>query len=239
MKCKVAVMGAGVMGRMVSEIAQKNACIDFMGMIEPLNGEKLEDIQETDVILDFSHPNNLQSICNYAKGRGCAVVIATTGHGKEEKEMIAELSKSVPVVMSANFSIGVAVVKQVLEKISPILKNDFDIEIVEKHHRRKLDAPSGTALALAAAVDKEKEYEWIFGRHGESKRGKEIAIHGIRGGTIVGEHSVIFAGEDEVIEINHSASSRRIFAVGALKASCFAAESAPGLYTAEEALSVL
>lgn len=239
MKCKIAVMGAGVMGRTVAEMAEMNDNIDCLGTVEPLNGEKLEDLQAVDVVIDFSHPDNLPAICSYAKDRGCAVVIATTGHGREETAMIDELSKSVPVVMSANFSIGVAVVKKMIAEVSPVLKGDFDIEIVEKHHRRKVDAPSGTALVLAAAADKEKEYDWVFGRHGERRRGKEIGIHGVRGGTIVGEHSVIFAGEDEVIEITHSASSRRIFAVGALRAAIFAAERAPGLYTAEEAFSAL
>lgn len=236
MECRIAVMGAGTMGRTVAELAEKKENITFLGMVEPLRGETLTDLGIADVIVDFSHPDNLPEICNYARDKGCAVVIATTGHEREELAMIDRLSESVPVVMSANFSIGISVVKNIVAQISPLLKDDFDIEIIEKHHRRKLDAPSGTALALAAAIDRDKACEWVYGRKGQSRRGNEIGIHGIRGGTIVGEHTVLFAGEDEIIEIRHSAASRRIFAVGALKAALFAASMPPGFYSVEDAL---
>ncbi len=236
MECRLAVMGAGVMGRTASELAEKKENITFLGMVEPLKGETLADLGVADVVVDFSHPDNLPALCEYAKDKGCAVVIATTGHGREELAMIDRLSESVPVVMSANFSVGISIVKNIVAQIAPILKDDFDIEIIEKHHRRKLDAPSGTALALAAAADRGKDCEWMYGRKGESRRGQEICIHAVRGGTIVGEHTVLFAGEDEIIEIRHSAASRRIFAVGALKAALFAVSMPPGFYSVEDAL---
>ena len=149
---------------------------------------------------------------------------------------IDELAKVVPVVFSANYSLGVNVMKRVIAEITPILEDAFDIEIIEKHHNKKLDAPSGTAKMLLAAADGEGKYDHIFGREGNRKRGKEIGVHAIRAGSIAGEHTVIYAGEDEILEVKHTAGSKKIFASGALTAAAFAKDAAAGLYSMEDVL---
>ena len=141
-----------------------------------------------------------------------------------------------PVVFSANYSLGINVMKRVVAEITPILEDAFDIEIIEKHHNKKLDAPSGTAKMLLAAADGENKYEHVFGREGNRKRGKEIGVHALRCGTIAGEHTVIYAGNDEILEIKHTALSKKIFASGAIKAAAFAAGAKPGFYTMEDVL---
>ena len=163
-------------------------------------------------------------------------MLATTAYGDAEMEIVRELATQVPVVFSANYSLGINVIRRVLAEITPVLESAFDIEIVEKHHNKKLDSPSGTAMMLLNAVDPEGEYEHIFGREGNRKRGKEIGIHAIRGGTIAGEHEVIFAGTDEIISIKHNADSKKIFAAGALKAAEFVQKVGVGYYTMEEVL---
>ena len=139
-------------------------------------------------------------------------------------------------MFSANYSLGINVMKRVISEITPILEDAFDIEIVEKHHNRKLDAPSGTAKMLLAAADEDGRYDHVFGRDGNRKRGREIGVHAIRGGSIAGEHTVIYAGDDEILEVKHTAGSRKIFAAGALKAAAFAVNAEPGLYNMEDVL---
>ena len=175
----------------------------------------------------------LQDFC---RAHNCPAVIATTGFNAEQIAQIEALGADVPVVFSANYSLGVNVMKRVIAEITPILEDAFDIEIVEKHHNKKLDSPSGTAKMLLAAADPDGAYDHIFGREGNRKRGKEIGIHAVRGGTIAGEHTVIYAGEDEIIEVKHTAGSKKIFAAGALKAAQFAAEAESGFYTMENVL---
>ena len=126
--------------------------------------------------------------------------------------------------------------KRILAEITPILEDSFDMEVIEKHHNKKLDSPSGTAKMLVSALNGEGKYEEVHGREGNRKRGKEIGIHAVRGGTIAGEHDVIFAGEDEILEIKHTAGSKKIFAAGAVKAARFTQTAAPGLYNMEDVL---
>ena len=245
-KTKVLVIGAGSMGRLIHEIAQGDEeRFVSLGTVEPLNGETIQSVcwhkcDNPDVIIDFSNPANLDMICEYAKNESCAVVIATTGYSPEQEEQIKELAQQVPVIKSANFSLGIAVMKHMLEDIAPVLKDAFDIEVLEKHHNKKIDAPSGTAKMLIDILDSTGGYKKQYGRVGIGLRGKDIGVHAIRGGTIVGEHTVMFAGEDEVLEIKHTASSKRIFAVGALEAAKFICEKnrsgAVGIYSVEEVL---
>jgi len=208
-----------------------------MGQIVSTMIDEKEDMQETemaeaDVIIDFSHPDMLQTIIEAEKPS----VIATTGYTDEQTEQIKKLAEKVPVVFSANYSLGITVMKRVLSEIAPILEKDFDMELIEAHHNQKLDAPSGTAKMLVDAMDPNGEYERVYGRSGMAKRQKEIGVHAIRGGTIAGEHQAIFAGEDEILEITHKAGSRRIFAAGALKAAEFVCGRKPGLYTMDDIL---
>lgn len=221
----IAIIGKGAMGKLLKELIDKKDGLKCVGIIEPLGGEKLNDIKESiHVIIDFSNPANLNMIEEFARENGCGVVIATTGFSEKQRQQILELSKKVPVVKAANFSLGITVMKKMLTQITPILKDNFDIEIIEKHHNKKLDSPSGTAKMLAEAMNPKGEFDQVYGRKGDGKRGKEIGIHAVRGGTIAGEHTVVFAGEDELLEIKHTAASKKIFALGAIKAAEFIGE---------------
>lgn len=191
---------------------------------------------KVDVIIDFSNPKAFNALTEYAKEKRIPVVMATTGLSAEQTSMLTnDLSKRIPVFFSANMSLGVNLIIDLVKKAAKVLEGQFDIEIVEKHHSQKIDAPSGTALAIADAINQslEEKCEYMYDRHSRrKKRGKqEIGIHAVRGGTIVGDHSVIFAGNDEIIEINHTAMSKEIFGVGALKASAFLVSKGPGLYS--------
>ena len=233
---KVAILGGGAMGRVLAQMTEEKEGFELAGIIEPLKGQKPEDIKETDVIIDFSNPANLDMLADYCKTNNCPAVIATTGYEEQQLKRIEELAESVPVVFSANYSLGVNVMKRVISEITPILEDAFDIEIVEKHHNKKLDSPSGTAKMLLAAADKDGRYDHVFGRDGNRKRGKEIGVHAVRGGSIAGEHTVIYAGEDEILEVKHTAGSKKIFAAGALTSAAFAAKAKPGLYSMEDVL---
>lgn len=233
---KVIILGGGAMGHVLAQMTEEKTGFELAGIIDPLAGEKLSDIENADVVIDFSNPANLEMLESYCKANNCAAVIATTGFKDEQLKRIEVLGTEVPVVFSANYSLGVNVMKRVVAEITPILEDMFDIEIIEKHHNKKLDSPSGTAKMLLNAADPEGAYEHIFGREGNRRRGKEIGVHAIRGGTIAGEHDVIYAGDDEIIEIKHTANSKKIFAAGALKAAAFTQEAGKGFYTMEDVL---
>lgn len=235
-KIRVAILGGGAMGKVLSQMAEEKDGYEVVGVVEPLKGEVLGDLEKPDVVIDFSHPANLNMLCEYCEANGVAAVIATTGLEAEHLAKIDELAKKVPTVFSANYSLGVNVMKRVIAEITPILEDAFDIEIVEMHHNKKLDAPSGTAKMLLAAADGEGKYDHVYGREGMRKRGHEIAVHTLRGGTVAGEHTVIYAGEDEIIEVKHRAGSKKIFAAGALKAAAFAKDAEVGYYTMEDIL---
>lgn len=193
---------------------------------------------DADVVIDFSHPSVLSSLLEYCKNNKIPAVVATTGLSDEQKNEIEETSKEVPMFFSANMSIGVNLISELAAKAARVLEGSFDIEIVEAHHNQKIDAPSGTALMLADSISdaltKKPTYE--FDRH--SKRAKrdpnEIGIHSVRGGTIVGEHEIIFAGLDEVIKISHSARSKDLFAVGAVNAAVFLKGKPAGMYSMKQ-----
>lgn len=197
--------------------------------------------EECDAIIDFSHPSSLEGTLEYARSKKIGAVIATTGLSKEQIEMIHDAANDIPVFFSANMSLGVNLIIQLAKKAAAILSGSFDIEIIEKHHNRKIDAPSGTALAIADAINEvcSPLNEYVYNRHStRKKRGKhEIGIHSVRGGTIVGEHEVIFAGNDEIIEIKHTAASREIFAVGAVKAAAFISGKKAGLYNMDNLIN--
>ena len=188
-----------------------------------------------DVIIDFSHPSALNKNLEYAKSTGTPIIVATTGLSKEQIEEVKNASKEVAVFYSANMSIGVNLLIDLARKATKLLSDKFDIEIVEKHHNQKIDAPSGTALAIADAINEELDnsYEYVYDRHPVRKKRdkKEIGIHAVRGGTIVGEHDVIFAGNNEVVTLSHLATSKEIFAEGAVKAAKYLAGKPAGLYS--------
>lgn len=194
--------------------------------------------EKADVIIDFSRPDALEGLLGYAVSNNTPLVIATTGLSKQDIENIIETSKKVPIFQSANMSLGINVLIELAQTASKIIGNFADIEIVERHHNLKIDSPSGTAYLIAdkinSSLNSPKEY--IFGRHTKTEKRKkeEIGIHAIRGGTIVGDHTVIFACNDEIIEISHSAASKNIFALGAIKAAKFIVNKKAGLYNMDD-----
>jgi len=194
-----------------------------------------------DVIVDFSHPTSLDSLLTYAKSNKVALVIGTTGYEEKEYNKLKEAAKEIPIFQSANMSLGINLLLSLVYKAATILDEDFDIEVIEKHHNQKIDAPSGTAYMIAnkinEAFDNNKVY--TFGRHTKTNKRapEEIGIHAIRGGTIVGEHTVLFAGLDEVIEIKHDASSKNVFAKGALRAAEFITTKDKGLFNMDDLIN--
>lgn len=201
---------------------------------------KMSEVEElADVIIDFSHHSTIDDTLSYAIKTKTPIVIATTGFNDEELEKIKKASNIIPIFHSSNMSLGVNVLVKLVKEAAKSL-NGFDIEIIEKHHNKKLDAPSGTAVMIANGVKEVlPDSEYIYGRHGRSDKrsSNEIGIHAIRGGTIVGEHTTIFAGHDEVVEIKHSAQSKDIFAKGAIAAAKFLVKQEAGYYNMNNMLN--
>ena len=248
---KILLVGCGGrMGKMISEVVKKYEDIVISAGIDSFNSMALDypvfkQITECDipcdVILDFSRPDALDSILQFSDNKNLPVVMCTTGFSDEQIKKIEDFSKTHPLFRSGNMSVGINIVNNILKNITKLLYGDFDIEIIEKHHNQKVDAPSGTALLLADTIKASIEDETIYvkGRDGIRKRDKnEIGIHAIRGGAIIGEHDVIFAGQGEVIEIKHSAISREVFAVGAIRACFFMVNQNAGLYNMDDVLKI-
>lgn len=240
----------GKMGQVVAAMAAKDTDIKVVAGIDrstdtydnpfPVYGSLRECHEDCDVIIDFSLPQALPALLEGALSRKCALVIATTGFSQKELEIIEAHSKDIPIFQAANMSIGINLMYQLIQKTAQVLGDSFDIEIVEKHHNEKVDAPSGTAYALADAINEVflNSKNYIYGRHSKNdmRSTSDLGIHSIRGGTIVGQHTVLFAGKDETIEIEHTAYSKQIFAVGALRAAKYMANRAPGLYNMKNVL---
>lgn len=192
-----------------------------------------------DVIIDFSNPIVLDGLLAYAVSNQIPAVICTTGYQQEQIQKIHQATEKIPVFYSGNMSLGINLIIELAKKAASVFGEDFDIEIIEQHHNQKLDAPSGTALMIADAVSSVRaESEYIYDRHAYRKKRekKEIGIHSVRGGNIVGEHEVIFAGQDEILKISHSARSKTVFAVGALNAAVFLKNQTPGMYDMSDLL---
>ena len=200
----------------------------------------MSEVEElADVNIDFSHHSTIEDTLSYAIKNKTPLVIATTGFNDEELTKIKKASNIIPIFHSSNMSLGVNVLVKLVKEAAKSL-NGFDIEIIEKHHNKKLDAPSGTAVMIANGVKEVlPDSEYIYGRHGRSDKrsSNEIGIHAIRGGTIVGEHTTIFAGHDEVVEIKHSAQSKDIFAKGAIAAAKFLVKQEAGYYNMNNMLN--
>ena len=208
----------------------------------PVYSDPMEYTGEADVVIDFSNPANLTALLRFAVERQVPIVLCTTGYSAAQLAEIDAAAQKVPVFKSGNMSLGINLMLHLVRRAAAVLGADFDIEIVERHHRRKVDAPSGTALMIAEAAAESLPYEpeLTFERHSvRQPRGKhEIGISSVRGGTIVGEHENVFAGLDEVFEIKHAALSRDVFAAGAVTAARFlAGVRAPGMYDMDDALA--
>ena len=233
----------GVMGQVISKIVEETeGAVMACGVDRVDDGHNdypvFTDINacdvEVDAIIDFSAAPAVDGLLDFAVERQIPVVLCTTGLSDEQLERVHEASKKTAVLRSANMSLGVNTLFKVLKSMTKLLADaGFDIDIVEKHHRRKLDAPSGTAIALAEAVNEplNNEYEFVYDRsqRREQRPKKEIGISAVRGGTIVGEHEIIFAGQDEVIELKHTAYSRAIFGKGAVSAALYLAAKAAAI----------
>lgn len=238
---------SGKMGKVITVLSNNFTKLQIVAGVDRMKSdseypvyESIFDCKETvDVILDFSRPDSLDSLLEYAKASKAALVVCTTGYSEEQLLKIKESSKEIAIFRSANMSLGVNIINNILKKVSSLLYNDYDIEIIEKHHNQKVDSPSGTALLLANTIKNAipEETTFLYGREGIAKRAhKDIGIHAVRGGTIVGEHEIIFAGQGETIEIKHSAISRDVFAIGALKACEFMCCKPSGLYSMDNML---
>lgn len=241
---KIVIMGAcGKMGRVIADIiSSRNDCEVIAGV--DLNPVKYSDFtvyktlgelpSAPDVIVDFTHPSALDGILSYALTNGVALVLATTGYDPSQIEKIRSAALQIPVFFTANMSLGINLLSELAKKAASVLGEQFDVEIVERHHNQKIDAPSGTALMLADSINSARGgvYSYTYDRHSERRKRdpKEIGIHSVRGGTIVGDHEIIFAGRDEVITLSHSAASKEVFAVGAVNAAVFVAKKSAGLY---------
>ncbi len=241
---KAAITGAnGKMGRVIANIIEgREDCMVIAGVDLntaengrfPIVSEPALLPEKPDVIIDFSHPSALDKLLEYCLETGTAVVIATTGYSEEQTAQIKKAAEQIPVFFSFNMSLGINLLANLAKTAAKLLGGQFDIEIVEKHHNQKIDAPSGTAIMLGNAINGvlEDKYHYVYDRHSRRmKREKyEIGMHAIRGGTIVGEHDIIFAGRDEVITLSHSAASKEVFAVGAVNAAVFLSGQGAGLY---------
>ncbi len=240
----------GAMGRTITELvaAQKDILI-VAGVDKNLEFKQdypvynsLEEVkEEADVIVDFASATAVDHLLDYCVKKKMPVVLCTTGLSKEQVEKVSETAKETAVLRSANMSLGInLLLKLVKEAAKTLAVSDFDIEIVEKHHNQKLDAPSGTALALAdsinEALNNEYHYEYDRSKRHEKRDEKEIGISAVRGGSIVGEHDVIFAGKDEVVTFSHTAYSKAIFGKGAIEAAKFLAGKPAGLYNMSDVI---
>ena len=242
----------GRMGHAVAAIAEQYDAVIAAGVDRviqpsasfPIYQNIAEYTGDADVIIDFSHVSALPSILNYAVEKQIPAILATTGYQPSDLAAVDEAAHHVPLFRSANMSVGINLLAMLTKKAASILGENYDIEIVEKHHNQKLDAPSGTALILADAASSafSEGRQYVYDRHAVRKpRSKdEIGIHSIRGGTICGDHDVIFAGYNEVITMSHSVSSREVFASGALRAAQYMASVHENrLYTMADVLGTL
>lgn len=242
----------GKMGKVICDLVEKDSSCQIVAGIDPnQNNSKfpifanINDCNiDADVLIDFSTASAVLDVLNYCETKKLPAVICTTGLDEVCLNKIDEVSKTIPIFKSANMSFGINLIASLLKKASPILnENGFDIEIIEKHHNQKIDAPSGTALLLADAINQafDNSFDYNYDRSGERKaRDKnEIGIASIRGGNIVGEHSVIFAGKDEVLEFSHFAYSKEVFAYGAVNASKFLHNKPAGKYNMQSIMDSL
>lgn len=241
----------GAMGKNVIELAESNERFKVVGglghhTVNPYDFPVFDSFENVnlsfDVIIDFSNAAIVPSLIEFAIQKNTPVVICTTGLSKDTEIQIIGASQSIPVFKSGNMSLGINLLTKLIQQAASVLGDQFDVEIMEKHHNRKLDAPSGTALMLADAVNKgfPEERTIQLGRDAVGKKDRSIInIHAIRGGTIVGEHEVMFAGEDEIITFSHGAYSRRVFAKGALDAAHFVSGKSPGLYNMDDLMTDL
>lgn len=250
MKTRIILCGAcGKMGgNVLSLLSEDNEAVAVCGVDLypkeigiPVYTSFADVKEEADVIVDFSSAENLSERLEYAKTHNMGIVLASTGFTPTDLALIDEYAKTTAIFKTANLSLGVNLMQALVKAAAQVLGDNFDVEIIEKHHNLKKDAPSGTALMLADSVNEafDNAKRYVNGRDGivGAREKNEIGIHAVRGGTIVGEHEVMFAGEDEIITITHSARSKRVFAAGAIRAAKFLNGKAAGRYEMKDLLA--
>ncbi|MBO5940782.1 MAG: 4-hydroxy-tetrahydrodipicolinate reductase [Kiritimatiellae bacterium] len=242
---KVAILGAaGRMGHMLCDLVDKSEELELVAKCDVREDYPRTWPAGTEAVIDFTFHAAVPANIAKAAEEGIVYVIGTTGLTEEEQKSVDEAAKKIPVVQSGNYSLGINLLLGLVEKASEILGVEYDCEVVEMHHRNKKDSPSGTALMLAKAASQGRGQDFgqvaVFGREGmvgERPRG-EIAVHAVRGGSVIGDHTVMFAGDVERIEITHKAQTREAFAAGALRAALWAAGKKPGIYTMRDVLGL-
>ncbi len=231
---KLFLSGYGRMGHMVEALALERGW-ELVGRADVTCPEVYETAPRAEVCIDFSGVGALPALAAYIRRTQTPLLSGTTGFTDPDFAVLRELSALVPVIWTANYSTGIAVLKRMVREFAPVLR-DWDKELVELHHNQKVDAPSGTAKQLLQELDPEGRATPVYGRQGlcGKRKPEEIGVFSLRGGTVAGEHSVLFFGEDESLELTHKAQSRKVFAAGALRAAQALAEKPAGYYTLEE-----
>ncbi len=237
---KVAIVGAaGRMGKMLCALAEGSE-LEVVSKVDVAEGYDREWSADVEGVIDFSYHAAVPAAVTRAAEQGIAYVIGTTGLTADEQQTVAAAAKRIPIVQSGNYSLGVNLLLELVRKTAAVLGPDYDIEVTEMHHRHKKDAPSGTALMLAkaAAAGRGRSEEFVYGRHGDigERPVGEIAVHALRGGSVVGDHTVMFAGDVERVELTHKAQSREAFAAGALRALAWAKGRPAGIYSMRDVL---
>lgn len=239
---KIAIVGAaGRMGKMLCALAQGMG-MDVVSKVDAAEGYDATWSDETQGVIDFSHHSALPAFIRKAADAGIAYIIGTTGVTAEEQAVVDEAAKKIPVVQSGNYSLGINLLLEFVKKAAEVLGEDYDIEVTEMHHRHKKDAPSGTALMLAKASAAGRGVDFaskaVYGREGDTgeRPAGEIAVHALRGGSVIGDHTVMFAGDVERVEFTHKAQTREAFAAGALKALQWAKDRPAGKYSMRDVL---
>ena len=240
---KIAIVGAaGRMGKMLVALADANPELEVVAKVDVAEGYDKAWPADAEAVIDFSFHSAVPAFVAKAAEEGVAYVLGTTGLSPEEQQAVNAAAKRIPVVQSGNYSLGVNLLLNLVQTAAKVLGPEYDVEVVEMHHRHKKDAPSGTALMLAkaATAGRGRPDEFVFGRHGDigERPTGEIAVHALRGGSVVGDHTVMFAGDLERVEITHKAQDRAAFAAGALKALLWAKGRTPGIYTMQDVLGL-
>ena len=244
----------GKMGRVIKEVSYQYNDLKIVCGVDHKTEENsqipiyqsIDDVKEqVDIIIDFSHPSSLDKLLKFALKNKIGIVLCTTGHDEKQLKQIEEASKIIPIFMSYNMSIGINILQLLIKKGLESLYKDYDIEIIEKHHNQKVDSPSGTAIMIMNTIKNsinenfKDEVNFSHSRLGEKKKeNNEIGVHSIRCGNIIGEHEVIFAGNNEIINLKHTALSREVFAHGALKASIYLSNKEPKIYNMDSMLNL-
>ena len=232
---KIGLIGSGQMGNRVEEVAQERGDTVLLLRTAPKEATTLAFTELPELLIDFSHPDNLEKILSYSLSYQLPLVIGTTGYTQSQFQEIKEHAKHVPVMYSANFSFGIMVMNQLIKQATAMLQG-WQIELIEKHHSRKKDAPSGTANMLLQTIQEVQKLQPVYNWQGQKREENQIGVHSIRAGSLPGEHDVLFAATDEIFTIKHESFSNRIFAAGAVEAADWLKNQPPGYYKLEDLL---